>query len=344
MNSKERVFCSLDFKKPDRVPRYIWFGLETRKILAKKFGIKPFDVDFKFGNDILQDWVSINGEMERDIPKNSTYIDEWGITWERKDIYNNVKVHPLKGKDIEYAKKYKFPDPKKPERFKKLEYLLKNFGSEYFIGSDTSSNFFDPACHLRGMEDLMIDMAEDNDVLKILLRELEEFCITVSMESIDRGADWVWMGDDLGSQEGMLISPDMWRRYIKPRMKKVIDILRDYKKDVIIAYHSCGSIRPIIEDLVDIGINVLNPIQESAQNMNQLEIKKEFGDKVTMMCGLDTQNFLLNASEEEIEEMVYKKIDELGYNGGFIFGVSHAIQPDIPMENILTMFKALDES
>jgi len=342
MNSKERVLYSLNFKKPDRVPRYIWFGLETRKILAKRFRIEPFEIDFRFRNDILQDWVSINGGMERDIPENSKFIDEWGITWERKDKYNNVKVHPLKGKDIRYVMKYKFPNPKKPERFKKLEYLLKNFGNEYFVGSDVSSVLFDPACHLRGMENLLIDMAEENKILDILLDKLKEFCITVSKESIDRGVDWIWMGDDLGSQGGMLVSPDMWRKHIKPRMKEVIDILRDYKKDVIIAYHSCGSIYPIIEDLVDVGINVLNPIQESAKDMNQLEIKKEFGDKVTLMCGLDTQSFLLNATKEEVGEMVYKKVNELGYNGGFIFAASHAIQPDIPLENILAMFNALD--
>jgi len=342
MNSKERVISSLKFEKPDRVPRFIWLGLEVKKIFAKKFGIKPFEVDLRFGNDILQDWVSINGSMEKDVPENSIFIDEWGIKWERERGYNNVKIHPLKGKDIDYVKNYEFPDPKKAERFKNIEYLIKNFGKEYFIGADVSGVLFEPAYHLRSMEDLMFDLTQGNEILNELLDKLEKFCISVSKESIDRGADWIWMGDDFGSQEGMLISPDMWKKYFKPRMKKIIKTLRDYKEDLIIAYHSCGSIKPIIGDLVEIGINVLNPVQESAKNMNQLEIKKEFGDKLTLMCGLDTQSFLLSAIQEEIKQAVHQKVNELGYNGGFIFAVSHAIQPDISEKNILAILSALD--
>jgi uroporphyrinogen decarboxylase len=122
------------------------------------------------------------------------------------------------------------------------------------------------------------------------------------------------MGDDLGSQNGMLMSPAMWRSYFKPRMKRMIDSIREFKRDSYIAYHSCGSMYPVIGDLVEIGIDVLNPIQESAKGMDQRSIKKEYGDRITLMCGLDTQQFLVNATPEQVREKTGDIVKDLGHD------------------------------
>ncbi|HOV70066.1 MAG TPA: uroporphyrinogen decarboxylase family protein, partial [Clostridia bacterium] len=169
------------------------------------------------------------------------------------------------------------------------------------------------------------------------------FSIALSVECIKRGVDWVWMGDDLGSQRSMLMSPGMWRKYIKPRMKRIIDSVRAYKEDIYIAYHSCGSMYQVIGDLVEIGVDVLNPIQENAAGMSQERIKKEYGDKITLMCGIDAQHFMIHATPQEVKEKVREIVHKLNINGGFIFGASHCIQPDVPQENIFAMFEALDE-
>ena len=125
-------------------------------------------------------------------------------------------------------------------------------------------------------------------------------------------------------------------------MKRIIEEIRAFKKDIYIAYHSCGSIYPVIEDLIEVGINVLNPVQESAEVMNQLQIKKEFGDKLTLMCGVDTQQFLVNATTCEVKNKTKEIVSQLNDNGGFVFAVSHCIQPDTPEENIYALFEALD--
>jgi uroporphyrinogen decarboxylase len=194
------------------------------------------------------------------------------------------------------------------------------------------------------MEELMMDLASEAEEADILLDKLKEFTLEASLECLKRGADWIWLGDDLGAQNGMLISPDMWRSYFKPRMKEIIDALRKEKPDVIIAYHSCGSMRPVVPDLVEIGIDVLNPIQESAKDMDQLEVKQNFGKRITLMCGLDTQQFLVDATPSEVKEAAQKKIKSLGEGGGFIFAASHHIQHDTPDENIDALFEALDEA
>ena len=342
MNSKERVYSALRGEKPDRVPRFVWLGTGTIKRLTKKLGVTPMELDLKLGNDILQTWVSINGEMARDVPDNTEFTDEWGITWKREGDYNMVINHPLKGKDAGFIQNCRLPDPFAPKRYEHLEYLIKQYGDRYFIGADVSGVLFEPAYHLRDMEDLMVDMAMEGTEVDILLDKLADFCIAVSIECIKRGADWIWMGDDLGSQKGMLMSPDMWRKYFKPRMKRIIDTVRVFKEDIYIAYHSCGSMYPVISDLIETGINVLNPIQESARDMDQEKIKKEFSSRVTMMCGLDTQQFLIDATQEQVKEKTAEIVNKLGYDGRFIFAASHHIQPDTPDENIFALFEALD--
>jgi len=191
------------------------------------------------------------------------------------------------------------------------------------------------------MEDLMYDLATDDEVVDVLLDALTKFCIELSIECTRRGADWIWLGDDLGSQRGMLMSLEMRRKHFKPRMKRIIDELRIYKPGIAIAYHSCGSMSPAIAELVEIGVDVLNPIQESAEGMDQAAVKREFGDRLTLMCGPDTQQFLNRASPDEIRAAVKDKIKELGKGGGYIFGVSHHVQGDTPDENISAMLETL---
>jgi len=308
----------------------------------KHYGVSSLDLDFKMGNDILQTWVSINGEMERDVPQGSQFVDEWGITWERAGIYNSVVKHPLKDLNVDEIENYKFPDPFKPERYTELSELLKTYGNEYFIGADISGTLFEPAYHLRGMENLMIDMALENPEADIILDKIMDFSIKVAIECVKMGVDWIWLGDDLGSQQGMMMSPDTWRKYFKGRMAKIISEIRKVAPDMPIAYHSCGSMMPVIGDLIEVGVNVLNPIQESAAEMNQKEIKDKFGDKLTLMCGPDTQQFLITATSGEVRAKTAELVETLGKNGGYIFAVSHHIQPDTPLENIEAIIDELN--
>jgi uroporphyrinogen decarboxylase len=279
--------------------------------------------------------------MEREMQQGAMFTDAFGITWKRDGDYNMVVNHPLRGLDAVGIQKYELPNPCDPERFAQLENLISTYGSDYFIGADVSGVLFEPACHLRGMEDFMMDLVSGDEAVDIILDKLTAFSISLSLECIRRGADWIWMGDDLGSQQNMLISPDIWRQVFKPRMKHIIEKIRTVKPDIPIAYHSCGAMSPVIGDLVEIGINVLNPIQENAADMDQLSVKNLYGQKLSLMCGLDTQQFMIKASADEVFSATRKKIDQLGKNGGFIFAVSHHIQRDTPDVNIEAMLEAL---
>ena len=139
-----------------------------------------------------------------------------------------------------------------------------------------------------------------------------------------------------------MISPDTWRKYFKPRLKRIIDAIRQFKPGTIIAFHSCGSILPIIGELAEVGVDVLNPVQESAKGMQHAVIKEQYGAAMTLMCGMETQQFMPFATPEQVAEKTREKAALLRPGGGFIFAASHTIQSDVSVENALAMFDALD--
>lgn len=343
MNSKERVYNTIHRKPVDRLARYIWIGRGAADNLKRTFGAAADDIDTLIGNDVKQTWLSINGQMEADCKEGESFVDEWGIRWHRDGYYNAVIEHPLANLGEEEIKNYPFPDPLKPQRYEYLKELLDKFGKDTFIGADVSGSLFEPAYHLRGMENLMIDMALEDPVADILLDRLCDFTTSVACRAAEMGVDWIWLGDDMGTQQSMLMSPDMWRKYFKPRMKKIIDAIHKIAPGMIIAYHSCGSIYPIIKELVEIGVQVLNPMQESAKGMEHEKIKAEFADKLTFMCGLDTQTFMVNASPDEVKTAMAEKAKLLSQcNGSYIVAASHTIQHDVPVENIMAMLNGLN--
>ncbi len=294
-------------------------------------------------NDILQSWVSVNHYQSVVVEENSFFKDEYGTEWHRVGGYNMVTDHPLKDIDAASLGDYKFPDPDRIDRFAKLKSLMEIYGKEYFVGADVSGTIFEPCSHIRGMEQLLLDMYMSPQALNPFFDNAMDFSLQVSKNALDFGVDWIWLGDDVGTQGGMILSPEMWRRFFKPRMAQIINELRKIRKDLIIAYHSCGTIREIIPDLIEIGVNVLNPIQPKAKDMDMYQIKKEFGDKLTMHCGMDTQDLLPFGTLEEIETELKKMIKYLAKGGGFIFTASHTIQPDTSTERIIRMLELLKE-
>jgi uroporphyrinogen decarboxylase len=339
MNSKQRVYNSILRKPVDRSPQFIWLGGTVAPTIAEKEGIPPEEVNAFIGNDIMQTWLSINGQMERPAAEGETFVDEWGINWERQGYYNAPIIHPLSGLDEEKIPKYPLPDPRKRERFDALEALIAKYGKTHFIGADLSGSLFEPAYHLKGMEELLMDMAGGESEAEVLLDRLCEFTGDLAEEALKRDIDWVWLGDDVGTQQGMIMSPALWRQWLKPRMAKLIKRIRGCRPDAIVAYHSCGSVWPIVDDLAEIGINVLNPVQESAAGMNQGEIKAKYGHALTLMCGVDTQQFLPSASPEAVKKAVREIDKKLSNGGGYILAVSHSVQPDVSLENIYALFE-----
>jgi len=166
-----------------------------------------------------------------------------------------------------------------------------------------------------------------------------EYNIKIGKELIKIGADIIWLGDDVGTQKGMLISPELWREVIKERMRKVIEELKGVNPNIGIAYHCCGSYVPIIPDLIEIGVNILNALQPTAKDMDLKKLKNIYGNEVCFFGGLDIQKILPFGSMDDIENEVKRVISSAAKGGGLIFAGAHNIQPDVSVEKVVKLFQ-----
>ena len=183
MNSKERVYGAIRRTGIDRTPRYLWFHPSFLDEFGRQRGTTAFATEAAIGNDILQPWVSINQSMARAAAEGESFTDDFGISWKRQGYYNMVTCHRLKDAELAQIESYTMPDPHDPERFKELDQLLGSFGGSHFIGADVSGSVFEPAYHLRGMEDLLVDMTIRSPEAGALLDKTMQFTIGAALES-----------------------------------------------------------------------------------------------------------------------------------------------------------------
>jgi len=341
MNSKERVHTSLNRKNPDRVPVWMWFHPETAEILAKVLEIPSRYISTAFEDDIRQAWVSNNYAMEGIVHQHDgeSHTDQWGIKWVKEGPFNQISQYPLSDVPDKEIFKYKFPVDKIPELLQNMK-PVEAMREEYFIGCDVSPCLFELICRLRNMENAILDFLVNPEIMDYLLEGACDFGIKLSQEAVNKfELDWLWTGDDVGGQQAMIMDPELWRTMLKPRLKKIIDVGK--QQGLWIAYHSCGEVRPIIPDMIEIGIDVLNPVQSNCPGMNPLELKKEFGKELTFMGGIDTQRLLPNGSVHEVRMETEKIIDGMmSDGGGYILAASHTVPPETPVENIFALYES----
>ncbi len=187
----------------------------------------------------------------------------------------------------------------------------------------------------------MVDFLVDPDLAKTILNIPYNYHLAVAKEMVRLGVDMIWIGDDVGSQKSMMISPEMWRQFLKPLMASFIHELKSVNKDVIVAYHSDGVIDPIIPELVEIGLDVLNPVQPNCMDISVL--KKVYGDNLCFWGGVDQQKVLPFSTVDEVYAETKHALSILGRNGGYIAGPTHNIQLDVPIENLKAMVQAITE-
>ena len=344
MTSKERVRIALSRNTPDRVPVAADFVPESKERLLEYFKTDDyFDMQVQLGCDMLVAGAGISTSYYGD---GEEYVCPWGCTW--KYIYNNtgsyteIINHPL-ADDPDGAKlaAYRIPDPDGDDVVTPVRNLIARYGDRYFICGAVPCTIFEAAWYLHGLEDTIIDMAERPDYINTLFDKVMEFPLRAGLRFIDEGVDMLWLGDDVGMQHGMMMSPDMWRKFLKPRMRKLIAAFKAKNPDVLVAYHSCGYIMPIIEDLIEIGLDVLNPIQPHA--MDPAAVKEAFGDRLSFWGGIDIQETLPKGTVRQIRDEVALRRRTIGEGGGYIMAPAHNVQADTSLENILAFFQAAAE-
>ncbi len=341
MNPKQRVLAALHKQPVDRVPVFMWFHPDTARKFSRLLEIPGSALGEAMGNDIQQTWVNNNYAMEGIVHEQDgeTHVDWWGITWEKRHGFNQILKYPYAGATREAMLAYSFPYDRAEDLLALMNPILSD-RRNFFIGCDVSPCAFEMYWRLRGMEDAMLDMAGDPELAYEMLGRCADFSIALGIEACERFAlDWFWTGDDVAGQHKMMMSPKLWRELIKPHLKRAIDVGKS--RGLPVAFHCCGTPRPIIPELIEIGVDVLNPIQCNCPGMNPAELKKEFGESLAFMGGVDTQGLLPRGSADEVRRYTEELIATMTADGGgYILAASHTVSPETPDENIFAMYEA----
>ena len=354
MKPRERVEMALHHERPDRCPMQISFTpefadrlrqdmkIQGRRVHNPHGGGHTYHVERALGEDMLLTSVGWANSYYMD---DKPYIDEWGIGWAPHPYqtpfgvghYTEIVRHPLA--DEEAISSDRPPDPHRPELYQDAAQVVRDFKDEYWIVGVTVTTIFETAWALRGLEQMMLDMLQDPDLADYILDIPYRYHLTAARKLMELGVDMIWTGDDVGSQQGMLISPATWRRYLKPRMANFIVQLKAINPNVKIAYHSDGDISPIIPELIEIGVDVLNPIQPAC--MDPAEIGARYGDKLCFWGTIDEQYTLPFGSPAEVETEVLERLRTVGCQGGLILAPTHNVQLDTPLENFWAMVNTI---
>ncbi len=342
MTSRERVHLALSHHEPDRVPMDLWLTPEIEARLMEETGERdPFAMRVALGHDCLM--TSVGFVASYYASEEREYVDPWGVTFARVPYahgvgsYTEIVGHPLAGDDSLLAS-YRTPDPEEPRQYDRIASLVQRYGSTHSIVGGVHCSAFEGPWYLRGMERFLQDLLINKDYAHELIDRVAGFYLAAGLRLARMGCDILLAGDDVGTQDRMLISPALWREFVKPRYERLFGAYKRENPDLRIAVHICGSIEPIIDDLIDTGVDVLNPVQPLA--MSPARLKKRFGKRMSFWGAVDDQKVLPFGSPQDVEAEVRRRIAELAPGGGYILCSSHNVQPTTPAENVRAFYRA----
>lgn len=328
MSRRQCVVDALCHRESNPIPYTLYLtGTAKDQLIAYT---KDPDIEHKLGSFLIG--VPYN-PLETELPDKPGYFkDHFGVIWNRsgpdKDIgvVINAQIEDLENHD------YCFPKPDIKTMCAKLEHALRN-REDKFVYLDIGFSVFERSWTLMGMENVLASMILCPDELEHLYDQICDYYMELLDAALDYDIDAVWFGDDWGQQKGMIMSPEHWRRFIKPRIKKLFKRIKEGNKFVML--HCCGDIRDIFPDLVEIGLDCFQTFQPEIYDIK--EMKELYGDKITFWGGISVQRDLPFMTPEQVKELTIQTIRTLRKNGGLIIAPSHAITYDIPPENILAI-------
>jgi len=373
---RERFIRALRHEPLDRVPVLYRMKHEAKEKLARIYGIEDAStgrkhnpsMELRLGNDAIIYQIGINADFShRHIAIGETWYNHFGVGYGKSGLQgrtkeeqeqfaktqefwgpakvvpeNFPKSHPIKS--MEDLQNYKWPDPNDPALLDPIDEICRKYKSDYFIIVDLSSTLIEAAyAHLVGTQNFFLLIYDQPELIKGVLDGLTHYYTEMGKNAIKRGADMIRVGDDVGGQQGMMLSPASWRELAKPRFDYMFKEFRKVNPEIFLKLHSCGDYSPIIPDIIDLGTNLSGLMQPTGGNKDQAGIKQKYGEKIALVGGFDVQRLLPRGRVEDVRRGVLEVIKNLAVGGGYIFSPSHYILADVPVQNIYAMIEAQRE-
>jgi len=357
MTHRERVLTAFRRRKPDRAPRSAHLVDAAAANLLAAYGIEDpaahFDFDLKRvafrPPDPLPDYAERFGkyfsdvECEIEFRFGREYPAEWGVAQQPAHLYHFARpISPLRNAEaISEIEDYPMPDYLGQWSHDHLESEVARLHDEGWAVVGHVGWIFQQSWFLRSREKLFVDFYENAALAERLISRVADVKVAMAERFAAAGVDIIGHADDIGMQDRMIMSPRHWRRFIKPHTARMIAAARRVKGDILLTYHTDGFIEPVIEDLIEIGVDVLTTVQPEC--MDPFEIKRRFGDRISLAGTIGVQSTLRWASADEVRRTVRRHLQEIGRDGGFMLSPANAIEPDVPPENVVAMFDAADD-
>lgn len=345
MNSRERVLTAISRKEPDRVPIYLWLTPHLIERLEKERGVKDYEeylkMDIRFADYKSKPEENDYCAFTKDFHPLST-IDNWGCGTYPAGYYHFTKAQcPMKSfstiKDIE-----NYPFPEFSPMVEEMSIVVKDIQEMNLLAcSSYEMGTFEQGHALMGMEELLSMMYMNPEMVTLLFDKIAEIKARIARAYVEAGVDILWIGDDIGVQNAPIMDPEMWRKFLIPPLKKIINAARSVRFDIPVAYHTCGCIDWAIDGLIEAGVDILQSVQPEANDSAVL--KDTYGDRISFWGGVGSQSTMSDGTVVDVKNEIIHLIKTLGRGGGYICSPAHFLEPETPLENIDAFVDAIEE-
>lgn len=337
MTPRENLLAALRRQNPEYVPFYFDLCPSLKDEFKKRTGAEDFEEYYGFccrtftytPTENQNDYSEYFGRL-----KPGTTIDEWGVGYEPGSVAHFTKfLHAMEDfVDPDEVWDFPMPDILEDYRWEGIKEKVDALHKKGIAAVFTAIQIFEPAWYLRGLDNLLCDMMTDEDMAQACLKRMADHQVKVSRKVAECGFDLIMYGDDVGSQKDLMMSRELWRKWLKPDMARAIAAAKEVNPDVLAFYHSDGVIYDIIPELIEIGVDVLNPVQPEC--IDPAKVKELYGDKLSFWGTIGTQTTMPFGTVDEVKAKTKEIIETVGKGGGLCIAPTHMLEPDVPYENI----------
>ena len=344
LTHRENLIAALRRQPCERIPFHLTMCESLQQEMIRRYGtanaVEVFDMPLDY-IELPPPTHPIDHRKFHKDPDSLDMIDEWGVGYKNGSVAHFKKfISPMEDfDDPQQVWDYPFPDPDDPERWAAAKKKVEEVHAAGRAAAYFALQVFEPAWYLRGLENMLADFLCDEDMAAACMDKMTAVQCRTAAHAAEIGVDVIMFGDDVGTQKAMMMSVETWRRWVKPATAATIAAAKAVNPDVIALYHSDGVIYDIIPELIEIGVDVLNPVQPEC--VDPIALKAQYGDRLSFWGTIGTQTTMPFGTPEEVRENVRQMIETVGKGGGLLVAPTHLLEPEVPWENIEALVQAM---